>query len=623
VLSAHVAEEPDPPSRFSKSAIPAELDRILLRALRKSPEQRFQSAEELREQLELVANQLRRSPSAPEMSVTEVRSSPAASQRPLEPKGPEGPLRIGARFLEKYEICEQIGRGGQAWVYHGRHIFTGREVAIKIVHSPRGMTHETLERGKAEARALGKLDHPNIVIMHDAGVTDDGLFYIVMELLRGRSLRAALAAHGHFSGEEVLELAIQAAEALEQAHQMGLIHRDLTPDNIYLTGGNRVKVVDFGIAKMLNEIGFTTHEDVVMGSILYMSPEQVQGLPLTTRSDICALGLVMFEALIGKHPSLLLFEQDLRERDQPLRRATPSDIPPIQIHRVPPLASELAPSIPTSLAQVIERAIAKDPDARFATMAEFVAAMRACQTGAGREAPVSPRFASDRDLSQRVLDEPEVMPDSQRLTPRFGLVWDGAGCPTPIPLRPDPLEITKAIGGMGATLADGRRRGSNAGRPRSRTTLRSALIGACLLCATLTSLGAVRHFETTRQVPALARPLNPENRAPAAMVASLSPALPVAIAPDGKPPASPPGELAAADVARVVAVSTLPPVPTPRSSPVSTRTVRPFAASKPVEKLADDSHLGALDRVPRVASASNAAEGPRKKLNGGKLIYGD
>src|SRR6185369_10691722 len=119
-------------------------------------------------------------------------------------------------------------------------------------------------RGKSEARALGKLDHSNVVVMHDAGVTDDGLFYIVMELLRGRSLRSALAAHGCFGVEEVLPLAISVAGALQVAHEAGLIHRDLTPDNIYLTRDNRVKVLDFGIAKVLNEIGFTTHKDIVM-----------------------------------------------------------------------------------------------------------------------------------------------------------------------------------------------------------------------------------------------------------------------------------------------------------------------------------------------------------------------
>src|SRR3954465_15744140 len=133
-----------------------------------------------------------------------------------------------------------------------------------------------------------------------------------MELDPARSLRAALAAHGQFGVEEALQLSIHSPGALQAPHASGLIHRDLAADNIFLTRDNRVKVLDFGIAKVLNEIGFTTHKDIVMGSILYMSPEQVLGSPLTPRSDMCALGLMMFEMLTGKHPSLLLFEQGLR-----------------------------------------------------------------------------------------------------------------------------------------------------------------------------------------------------------------------------------------------------------------------------------------------------------------------
>ena len=110
--------------------------------------------------------------------------------------GEKGPLPVGSQFLDKYEIVEQLGQGGQAWVYRGKHVYTGRGVAIKVIHAPFGISREMLARGQTEARALGKLDHPNIVIMHDAGVTQGGLFYLIMELLRGQSLRAAFAAHG-------------------------------------------------------------------------------------------------------------------------------------------------------------------------------------------------------------------------------------------------------------------------------------------------------------------------------------------------------------------------------------------------------------------------------------------
>ena len=335
-----------------------------------------------------------------------------------------GPLRIGSPFADKYEIKGLIGHGGQAWVYRGQHTFTGREVAIKIIHAPYGVTHEMLERAKAEAQALAKLDHPNVVTLHDAGVTAEGHLYILMELLEGCSLGAVLKAHGRLQIEETFNLLIQAADAVHQAHKRRIIHRDLKPDNLFVIRGdheghgNPLKVLDFGIAKMLDEIGFTTRKDVVIGTVLYMSPEQVQGLPITEQSDIYALGLILWEALIGKRPSVLIFEQDLIERGEPFRRPGIADIPPIQAHRIPPLLTELDPSIPLYVSQLVQRAIAKVARQRFSTMGDFAAAMRVCLTRYLAEVPPSIRPATARDLSQFVAGptEPEAAPISQRVT---------------------------------------------------------------------------------------------------------------------------------------------------------------------------------------------------------------
>jgi serine/threonine protein kinase len=316
----------------------------------------------------------------------------------MNPVAEEGPLRIGSRFQGKYEIVGHLGSGGQAWVYRGLHLVTRREVAIKVIHSPYGVTREMRERGEKEARALGLLNHPNVVAMHDAGITDDGIFFIVMELLRGRSLRATLLAHPRLEIEEVLALAIQAGEALQVAHGHGIIHRDFKPDNTFLVQGNVLKVIDFGIAKILGEIGFTTRKEVVLGSILYMSPEQAQGHTLTPRSDICALGLIMYEALIGKHPTLLVFERELLQKHEPYRKPTILDIPPLQVFRLPPMLSDLDPSIPLYIAQVVQRALAKKAEQRFATMAAFVESMRECLALYLRDTPAE-RRAIKRDLS--------------------------------------------------------------------------------------------------------------------------------------------------------------------------------------------------------------------------------
>ena len=629
LLSAHVAEEPEPPSRYCRAPIPPELDRALLRALRKSPNERFQSADELREELERIMNQLRGCPDAsevralpeiaargPDSSGARIRSIPPP--RAADPGPPQsGPLRVGARFLDKYKIVEQIGRGGQAWVYHGEHIFTAREVAIKIVHSPNGMARETLERGRAEARALGKLDHPNIVVMHDAGVTDDGLFYIVMELLRGRSLRSALAAHGRFGIEEVLSLSASVAEALQAAHELGLIHRDLTPDNVYLTRNNRIKVLDFGIAKMLNEIGFTTHKDVVIGSILYMSPEQVQGLPLTPRSDICALGLMMFEMLLGKHPSLLLFERDLRERHQPSRRAALADIPPFQAHRVAPLLSDLDPSIPLDLARVVYRALAKDPNDRFPTMRDFVQALHACQESYSGEGPITlPR--ADRDLSLQMEGE-AAGPDSQRTTPRRGLVWDGDGSPTPLPELAQLLEGTTSVSGM---LDDG--------FAQRRARLRIGVMASCALAIALAGFGLFKHFGEANHLTAQAPGQRTAVGEQRPVLATLSPALPLAATESAVPPLPvplvPPPPLAE-EAPRAPPPSPALPPPLARHPTPSVRGPKPAlppsatASAKPAESLTDLSR--ALDIEPGSESADPTVTQQRKRLNGGKLIYGD
>jgi serine/threonine protein kinase len=642
LLSAHAAEEPDPPSRFAKGHIPPELDRAILRALRKAPSGRFQTADEFREELEKIMDQLRGSADSsavrplpegargPDSSGSRIRSVPRVESDSAVGEQ-SGPLRVGARFLDKYKIREQIGRGGQAWVYHGEHIFTGREVAIKVVHSPRGMTQEMFERGKSEARALGKLDHSNIVVMHDAGVTEDGLFYIVMELLRGRSLRAALSAHGRFAIEEVLSLAIAVAEAVHAAHEIGLIHRDLTPDNVFLTRNNRVKVLDFGIAKMLNEIGFSTNKDIVMGSILYMSPEQVQGLSLTPRSDMCALGLLMFEMLLGKHPSLLLFERQLQERNEPHRRPVMADIPPIQAHHVPPLLSELDPDIPQDLAQVVSRAIAKNPDERFATLREFVSALRACQEAYTGEGPITLRRGVSRDLSQRGEGESDEPPSSQRVTPRRGLIWDGAVSLTPVP--PEDLEITSSISGsVGAREGDFVTQRS-ARRRRSVAWLRIGVLSVCFCATALASFSAIRHLDAWRrsasQAPAALDSSTDRATTASPMLASLSPTLPATVpegaveqAPKEAPPlftseATTPSSM---DRQRVAvthsAVPAIRPAPAPAPSTASVSADSAEATSSAASRVGES-------ELRNLHPTDSTSRQPRKRLNGGKLIYGD
>jgi len=646
LLSAHAAEEPDPPSRFARAHIPERLDRAILRALRKSPSERFQSADEFREELETIAAELRaardcsvvrplleqpRPREAADASGSRIRAARSVDVEPSARRGSDA-LAVGTRFLEKYQIRGQIGHGGQARVYHGEHIFTGREVAIKVVSSPRGMTREMFERGKAEARALGKLDHPNVVVMHDAGVTDDGMFYIVMELLRGRSLRSALTAHGPFAVEEVLSLATSVAEAVHAAHEIGLIHRDLTPDNVYLTRNNHVKVLDFGIAKVLNEIGFTTHEDIVLGSILYMSPEQVQGLPLTPRSDIFALGLMMFEMLLGQHPSLLLFERGLRARNEPQRRPAMADIPPIQVQQGPPLLCELDANIPHDLAELVARALAKDPEQRFATMRELVTALRACKD-AYTDGPVTLRRGLGRDLSLRSEDEPQTAPSSQRVTPRRGLIWDGAGSLTPVPPDED-LEITRPVSGSVTSRDREFVTRRSARRRRSVASLRIGVLAVCICATALAGFSAFRRLEAaqgrvTREPTGIGIPPH-ASVAPTPMLAALTPAPTASDAavpgdavesePSLQAPSAPVTTIGTSSAAARTSISPAhgaTPAIGARPSARGTATV----SIKPAATMTDVSRALEIELGNR--TSGDSAKEPRKRLNGGKLIYGD
>jgi serine/threonine protein kinase len=302
----------------------------------------------------------------------------------------DGPLRIGETFLGKYEIRKFIGRGGFARVYHGINHFMGSHVAIKVIWRPGGVDKDAQRRGQAEAQILNQLRHENIVQIIDAGMTD-GLLYIVMELLDGRSLRELLLEHRRLSVEEVLALAAQIAGGVHAAHEIGVIHRDLKPENVYVRADNRVKVLDFGIAKLSGGASWTTQKGMAHGTAFYMSPEQIQDLPLTPASDMYSLGIIMYEALIGHHPIRAL-----------LPSASPNiwAVAHIVINKELPLLDAVDPRVPHAVAAVVKRAIHKEPKSRFGSMKEFAAALRECRTVwlAFAEAHGVP--ITDRDLSQ-------------------------------------------------------------------------------------------------------------------------------------------------------------------------------------------------------------------------------
>src|SRR5438477_4058724 len=217
-------------------------------------------------------------------------------------------LLAGTR-LGPYEILSPLGAGGMGEVYRARDNRLARDVAVKVLPADFSMEPDRLRRFEQEARAASALNHPNILTIHDIG-TQDGAPYVVSELLEGETLRQRLSS-GALASRKVLDYAAQLARGLAPAHEKGIVHRDLKPENLFVTKDGRVKILDFGLAKLTRPeapsdpgtqartVAHGTEPGVVMGTVGYMSPEQVRGEAADARSDIFSLGAVLYEMLTG------------------------------------------------------------------------------------------------------------------------------------------------------------------------------------------------------------------------------------------------------------------------------------------------------------------------------------
>lgn len=271
---------------------------------------------------------------------------------------PTDPL-LGRVFEGKYRLDEQLGGGGMGTVYRATHLLIDRPVALKVL-SQRFVGDQTAQqRFRREARAAGRMQHPNAVTVTDFGATEDGYLYIVMELLEGRTLRDLLAHEAPLDPARAVAIMLQACAAVGAAHEAGLIHRDLKPANILIEQRPNVaavvKVLDFGVAKFAVEehdedYPTLTQVGAIIGTPRYMSPEQCSGAaPLTPASDVYSLGIILYEMLTGTVPfsaeaPLALALKQVSEAPRPLR--------------------ELVPSVPAQLERVVMHALAKDPQAR-------------------------------------------------------------------------------------------------------------------------------------------------------------------------------------------------------------------------------------------------------------------
>lgn len=252
-------------------------------------------------------------------------------------------------IVGNYKITEKIGEGGMGAVFKGVDLMLEREVAIKALRAELGRQPQLVERFRSEAVTLAKLNHPNIATLYSFFRQGDD-FFMVMEFVRGETLENVIRQQGAVPVDRALPLFCQALEGIGSAHKMGIVHRDVKPANVMLTYDGSIKVMDFGIARVLGT-NRMTKQGTVVGTIEYMSPEQVRGEETDARSDIYSLGILLYEMLTGRVP----FRSD---SEYELMRA--------QIEDPPPPPSQFV-RIPQNVEEAIMRALAKTPEARFQT----------------------------------------------------------------------------------------------------------------------------------------------------------------------------------------------------------------------------------------------------------------
>jgi eukaryotic-like serine/threonine-protein kinase len=268
------------------------------------------------------------------------------------------PLATGNR-LGPYEILTPLGAGGMGEVYRAHDSRLDRTVAIKILPSSFAADQDRLQRFAQEARAAAALNHPNILSIFDIG-DEHGTTYVVSELLEGETLRARLL-KAPIPLRKAINYALQIAHGLAAAHGKGIVHRDLKPENLFLTNDDRVKILDFGLAKMMRQPGasetgdamtaqFATEAGMVMGTVGYMSPEQVRGKPAVPESDIFAFGAILYEMVSGKRA---------------FHRDSAADTMSAILHEEPPELTETARNVPSGLERIVRHCLEKNPAQRF------------------------------------------------------------------------------------------------------------------------------------------------------------------------------------------------------------------------------------------------------------------
>lgn len=305
---------------------------------------------------------------------------------------------IGKILEGRYEIISELGGGGMARVYRGQDRLLNRSVTIKILREQYASDKEFLTRFQREAQAVASLSHPNVVSIYDVG-QDDGLHYLIMEYVEGRSLKDLISERAPLPPLEAIDIALQICDALEHAHENGVIHRDIKPHNILITRNGRVKVTDFGIAQAVSEVTMSQSGNMI-GSVHYLAPEQARGGVVGATADIYSLGIVLYEMLTGVLPfqgetPVAVAIKHLQESPRPLR--------------------DLNPNVPPALERIVMRSLEKDPSRRYPSAAALRSDLRAV-----KNALADASFATQVLPAVEAPDPPPATTPKPRRRPR---VW--------------------------------------------------------------------------------------------------------------------------------------------------------------------------------------------------------
>ena len=452
--------------------------------------------------------------------------------------------------LGKYEIRGVLGRGAMGTVYEAFDPVIDRRVAIKTVRLPDAADEDAqaeLARFRREAQAAGRLHHPNIVGVFDYGETPE-LAYIVMEFVDGHTLKAALDKQERFSPEAAVRLMEALLAGLQFSHERGVVHRDIKPANVILTDAGDVKIADFGIARI--ESSSMTQAGTVMGTPAYMSPEQFMGQTVDARTDIYSSGVLLFQLLTGERP----FEGSM------------TSIMHKALNTAPPRPSELSVTAPAAFDPVVAKAMAKRPEDRYATAADFARAIRAALTAPALTAPtgVPPDAIAEDATMIAPAARPAVVPAVAPAAPTTPV--------TPASARSSRLPMLAGAGVVAVLLIGG---GAWFALRPSAPQQVAAVGTTAPPSSTMPAIAAAPPSTAPTPAPAVSPPAAPAPTSPPPVVAAVPTPAPVPV----------PAPAAAAAPPSTQVVPPPAPAPTPPPTPAPTPAPAPYitpSAAPPV-----------------------------------------